>query len=153
IVLLASVGFVLLIACVNVATVVLARSTSRTREFAICTALGARQSRIARQLITESVLLALIGGGLGFFLAAWGTRSAIAALPTALPRAEEIHLDFRVLLFTLAISFFAGVLFGLVPALRMSTSRVNDPLKESAHSLSGKRFRVQGFFVVAELAM
>ena len=153
IVLLASVGFVLLIACVNVATLLLARSTSRTREFAIRAALGASQSRVTRQLLTESVILSLIGGILGLLMASWGTRAALSALPTTLPRAEEIRLDFRVLLFTLAISLLAGVLFGLAPALRMSLSKLNDPLKESAHSLSGRRFRTQGFFVVAELAM
>jgi len=153
IVLLASVGFVLLIACVNIATLVLARSTSRAREFAIRTAMGASQSRVARQLLIESNILALAGGTVGWLLAAWGTRGALSLLPTTLPRAEEIHLDLRVLLFTLTISVVAGVLFGLVPALKISLSRLNDPLKEGAHSLSSRRFRVQGTFVVAELAM
>jgi len=153
IVLLASVGFVLLIACVNVATLLLARSTSRTREFAIRTALGASQGRVAGQLLTESLVLALAGGALGLLMAAWGTRAALTVLPAALPRAEEIHLSFRVLLFTLAISVLAGILFGLAPALRTSLSTLNDPLKEGAHSLSGRRFRIQGYFVVAELAM
>ncbi|MGA7633923.1 MAG: ABC transporter permease [Terriglobales bacterium] len=152
-VLLASVGFVLLIACVNVANLLLARSTGRTREFAIRVAVGASQGRVFRQLLTESVLLALIGGALGLLLAAWGTRAALGVLPTTLPRAEEIGLDARVLLFTLAISVFAGVLFGLAPALKMSPANLQDSLKESGRGLSGMRHPVQGVFVVVEMAM
>jgi predicted permease len=152
-VLLASVGFVLLIACVNVANLLLARSTGRTREFAIRAALGASQSRVLRQLLTESVILALTGGALGLLLAAWGTRAALSVLPTALPRAQEIGLDTRVLLFTLAISLLAGVFFGLAPALKMSPGNLQDTLKESGRGASGTRHRVQGIFVVVEMAM
>ncbi len=152
-VLLASVGFVLLIACVNVANLLLARSTGRTREFAIRAAVGASRGRVLRQLLTESVLLALVGGALGLLLAAWGTRAALGVLPTTLPRAEEIGLDGRVLLFTLAISLFAGVLFGLAPALKTSPANLQDSLKESGRGLSGTRHRVQGVFVVVEMAM
>jgi predicted permease len=152
-VLLASVGFVLLIACVNVANLLLARSNGRTREFAIRAAVGASQGRVLRQLLTESVLLALTGGALGLLLAAWGTRAALGVLPTALPRAEEVGLDPRVLLFTLAISLLAGVLFGLAPALRMSPAKLQDTLRESGRGLSGTRHRVQSIFVVSEMAM
>jgi predicted permease len=152
-VLLASVGFVLLIACVNVANLLLARSTGRTREFAIRAALGATQSRVLRQMLTESVALALTGGALGLLLAAWGTRAALGVLPTALPRAEEIGLDTRVLLFTLAISLLAGILFGLAPALKMSPINLQESLKEGARGLSGTRHRAQSVFIVAEIAM
>jgi len=152
-VLLAGVGFVLLIACVNVANLLLARSAARTREFAIRAAMGASQSRVLRQLMTESIVLGLAGGALGLLLAAWGTRAALGILPTALPRSEEIGLDPRVLLFTLLISLLAGILFGLAPALKMLPATLSDSLKESGRGMSGTRHRVQRTFVVAEMAM
>jgi predicted permease len=151
--LLAAVGFVLLIACVNVANLLLARSTGRTREFAIRAALGAGQGRVIRQLLTESVLLALAGGALGLLLAAWGTQAALAKLPSALPRASEIGIDARVLVFTAAVSLLAGILFGLAPALKTSKPDVHDMLKEGGRGASGTRHRAHGVLVVVELAM
>ncbi len=152
-VLLAAVGFVLLIACVNVANLLLARSTGRTREFAIRTAMGAGRGRMVRQLLTESLLLALAGGALGLCIAAWGTQAAIKVLPEALPRADEIRLDPRVLLFTLSISLLAGIFFGLVPAFRNSRTEIHETLKEGGRGGGGMRHRTQGLFVAVEMAM
>ena len=151
-VLLAAVGFVLLIACVNVANLMLARSTARTREFAVRAALGARRLDVIRQLLAESVLLAFISGVLGVLAAAWGTRAALRILPTAIPRSEEIGLDANVLLFTMAISLATGILFGLTPALRLSRQGLNETLKEGGRIGSGTRHRAQDFFVVTEMA-
>lgn len=152
-VLLAAVGFVLLIACANVANLVLARSTGRAREFAIRSVLGATQTRVVRQLLTESVLLAILGGGLGLILASLGTPSALAVLPKALPRANDVRIDPRVLLFTLAISIATGVLFGLAPSLKTSRPDPHQTLKEGGRGGSGARHRRQAVFVVFELAL
>jgi predicted permease len=152
-VLLGAVGLVLLIACVNVANLLLARSTSRWREFAVRAALGAGQWRVIRQLLVESVLLALVGGALGLLLAMWGTRAALEVLPTTLPRAQEISLDARVLFFTAAVSLFAGILFGLVPALKASKPDLYETLKEGGRGGNATRHHAQGIFVVAEIAM
>ncbi|MFY9530632.1 MAG: ABC transporter permease [Candidatus Acidiferrales bacterium] len=152
-VLLGAVGFVLLIACVNVANLLLARSTGRTREFAIRAALGAGQGRLLRQLLTESVLLSVAGGGLGLVVAGWCTRAALGVLPTALPRAEEIRLDAHVLMFTMGVSLLAGILFGLAPALRISRADLHETLKEGGRGSSAARHRAQGFFVATEMAM
>ena len=152
-VLLGAIGFVLMIACVNVANLLLARSTSRQREFAIRVALGAGQARITMQLLTESVVLAVVGGGLGLVIAKWGTAGAVAAVPRTLPRAEEIGLDARVLLFTFAVSILAGILFGLAPALKSATPNIGESLKDGGRSISGYRSRTQATFVIGEMAM
>ncbi|MFZ0579586.1 MAG: ABC transporter permease [Candidatus Acidiferrales bacterium] len=152
-VLLGAVGFVLLIACVNVANLQLARSTTRAREFAIRSALGASQSRVIRQLLTESILLGLAGGALGLWLAAWGTQAALRTLPETLPRAQDVGLDGRVLVFTLVASIVAGVIFGLAPALKTARPNLQETLKESGRGASGAKHRAQGVFVVIEMAM
>ena len=153
IVLLAAVGFLLLIACANVANLLLARSMGRSREFAIRAALGASHARVIRHLLTESILLAGLGGALGLLLAFWGTKAVLGTLPGALPRANEVALDSRVLLFTIALSLFAGIIFGLAPALKTSRVNLQEILKESGRGLSGTRHRLQGVFVAVEVAM
>ena len=149
--LLAAVGFVLLIACVNVSNLLLARSTSRAREYAVRAALGASGWRLLRQSLIESTILALAGGAIGFAIATAGTKLAVTALPTALPRAEEITVDIRVVLFTLAISLLTGLLAGLVPALKISQRHFNQTLKEGGRGSVG-RVRAQGVLVAVEMA-
>lgn len=151
--LLGAVGFVLLIACVNVANLLLARSTSRTREFAIRAALGAGNGRLIRQLLTESILLGIAGGGLGLLLAVWSTRIAMQHLPVTLPRAANVGLDARVLIFTMVISVGVGIIFGLAPALKSLKPVLHDTLKESGRGGSGMRHRAQSVFVVVEMAL
>ena len=152
-VLMGAVGFVLLIACANVANLLLARSTGRAREFAVRSALGASPARIIRQLLTESVMLGIAGGAIGLLLAKFGTRALLTTLPDTLPRSEEITLDSHVLLFTMGISIFTGVFFGLAPALKALRRDMHETLKEGGRGGSGARHRTQSVFVVVEMAM
>src|SRR5436305_2061791 len=152
-VLLGAVAFVLLISCVNVANLLLARSTARQNEFAIRIALGAGQQRVIRQLLTESLLLSIIGGALGLIIAKFGTTAALAAVPRTLSRAEDIGLDLRVLLFTFALSILAGIIFGLMPAWKASQGSVSRQLIESGRALAGARGGAQSVFVIGEMAM
>ena len=152
-VLLAAVWFLLLIACANVANLLLARSLGRSREFAIRASLGATRSRVVRQLLAESALLAGAGGALGLLLAVWGTRAVLTLLPTAIPRAADVGVDTNVLLFALGASLVAGLLFGLAPALKTSRVDLHEVLKESGRGSSGTRHRMQRVFVAVEVAL
>jgi predicted permease len=158
-ILLGAVGFVLLIACANVANLLLVRATGRKREFAIRAAMGAGRGRIIGQLLTESVLLSLTGGVLGLILGYVGVRALIAVSPGGIPRVGEhgadISLDWRVLLFTIGVSLLTGILFGLAPALSASRPDLNTTLKESSNR-SGTGFRsgvARSILVVSEVSL
>ena len=151
-VLLGAVGFVLLIACANVANLLLARSAARRREMAIRAAMGASQGRMMRQVLTESVLMALAGGALGLLLAHWGTQAVVAAIPGGLPRMEEIGVDGWVLVFTLAASVATGVIFGLAPALQISRLDLHSTLQEGSRGSTGGQNRLRSALMVAEVA-
>jgi predicted permease len=153
-VLLCAVVAVLLISCANVASLSLARASVRTHEIAVRAALGAGRMRIIRQLLTESLLLAALGGAIGILFAAWGTRALLSLAPRDLPRLGLVHLDLRVLLISFAVSLACGVIFGLVPALTASRTNLVNSLKESERtdSASAVRNRLRRAFVIAEVA-
>ena len=150
-VLFGAVAFVLLIACANIANLLLARATARQKEMAIRAAMGAGRWRIARQLLTESVLLSLVGGILGLLIANWCIDFILYISPDAIPRAREISLDWRVLAFTIGLSFLTGMLFGLVPALQSGVVDVHETLKETGRGTTGRHL-LRSSLVIVEVA-
>ena len=153
-ILLGSVGFVLLIACVNVANLLMAWAARRQREVALRAALGARRNRMVRQFVTESLLLSLLGGGIGLFLA-WGGVAFLQNIRLAnLPRLQNVQLDASTFAFTFGICLLTGLAFGLLPAFRASTLDLNESLKESGKSTAGKeRHRLRSLLVLADVAL
>ena len=154
-ILLGAVAFVLLIACANVANLLLARAAYRQKEIAVRTALGASRLRVVRQLLTESVLLSVVSGLIGLALSIWLIKLLIAISPADTPRVDEIGIDLRVFGFTLGVTVLAGLLFGLFPALQTSRPNLNEMLKDSGRhgAETGGRNRIGGSLIVSEIAL
>src|SRR6266498_3298568 len=154
-VLFGAVAFLLLIACANIANLLLARAASRKKEIAIRTALGASRLRVLRLLLTESLMLSLAGGSIGFLLALWGTDALMALEPDNIPRLNEVGVDARVFLFTIAVSIVTGIVFGLVPGMRAAKPDLNEALKEGSRGSMGSAAskRTLGVLVALEVAL
>jgi predicted permease len=151
--LLIAVALVLLIACVNIASLMLARAVSREREIAMRVALGAGLGRLVRQCLTESAVLGLAGGAFGVALAAIGIGPFVAVWPGSLSRADEIHIDWRILLFAVGVSLLSGLIFGLAPAFRVPIQNLEHALRVGGRSIAGSSRRLHATFVIAEIAL